>query len=103
MPKVLYNRTVVLDDDGKVLMWDAHKVQRWGMWVYIQPGVNEIVDATGIDLGEQIRSWRERQGLTLKDVAEKLGVSLSIVSLWERGLRTPRGAKRDRIEAMLAE
>lgn len=37
------------------------------------------------------RALRERAGLTLREVAEVLGVSQMSVSRWERGLRVARG------------
>lgn len=42
-------------------------------------------------------------GLSLTDVADRLGVSRSTVSRWERGLRVPRSMNRDRYLTLLAE
>ena len=37
-------------------------------------------------MGELIRQARKAKGLTLKDVAEKLGITDRAVSKWERGV-----------------
>jgi transcriptional regulator with XRE-family HTH domain len=39
--------------------------------------------------GRRLRKWLRRAGLPLKRVAHDLGVSLSVVSEWERALRFP--------------
>ena len=38
---------------------------------------------------QRIKDLRKLQGLTQTDLAEKLGVSLSSVAMWETGKRTP--------------
>ena len=39
--------------------------------------------------GRRIRAFRKLKGLTQKDLAEKLGVSLSFLGEVERGVREP--------------
>lgn len=41
------------------------------------------------EVGEQIRRRREEQGLTLKELAGRLGVHFTTVSSWERGRSMP--------------
>ena len=43
-------------------------------------------------LGESIRAFRRRTGLSLDGLAEKLGVSRQAVWYWETGSREPRSA-----------
>ncbi len=38
--------------------------------------------------GDELRDMRLMNRMTLKDIGDKLGVSLSLISLWERG-KTP--------------
>jgi putative transcriptional regulator len=45
-----------------------------------------------------VRSIREKLGLTQADFADSLGVSVGSVQNWERGKRTPRGPARRLIE-----
>jgi transcriptional regulator with XRE-family HTH domain len=54
------------------------------------------------NLGERIRSLRERQGLSQTALAEKLGVNTSTVVAWELGRVEKRFAKvRGRFEEFL--
>lgn len=39
--------------------------------------------------GEELRRRRRERDLTQGDVAEKLGVSVAVVSAWEQGGKTP--------------
>lgn len=41
------------------------------------------------EAGSKIREYREKKEYTLKEVAEKTGVTLNYISLIERGLRVP--------------
>jgi len=41
------------------------------------------------ELGARLRAWRKQEGLPLKHVAQDLGVSISVISQWERGHRYP--------------
>ena len=41
---------------------------------------------------ENILDLRKREGLTQQSLANALGVTVTAVSFWERGTRTPRGA-----------
>lgn len=42
-----------------------------------------------LKLSEQIRKRRKAKGLTQSELATKLGVQTTTVSMWETGLRTP--------------
>ena len=46
---------------------------------------NPLVQAFAVRLME----WRQGKGLTLKTMASKLGVSVSIICEWEHGCRFP--------------
>lgn len=48
--------------------------------------------------GRRFKDWRKTRGLPLKAVASELGVSLQIVSDWERGQRFPTPTHLKRIE-----
>ncbi|GAA1557015.1 hypothetical protein GCM10009731_09210 [Streptomyces globosus] len=48
------------------------------------------------------RAAREAAGLTQKDVAEAVGVTIQAVSYWEAGLRRPRGERFDRYAEAIA-
>jgi transcriptional regulator with XRE-family HTH domain len=40
-------------------------------------------------LGSKLHTWRKNKGYSLQKVADKLDVSVSVISQWERGLRFP--------------
>lgn len=52
--------------------------------------------------GQQIRSARERAGLTQEELANRLGVSMRSVGNWERGATVPR-SKSAAVEAILGD
>lgn len=41
-------------------------------------------------MGERLKKLREKAGMTQKEVAEKIGVGQSSVSMWEIGKSTPQ-------------
>ncbi len=41
------------------------------------------------NIGSKIKELRERSGMTQTDLAEKIGVSKSMVSAYEKGIRNP--------------
>lgn len=53
--------------------------------------------STAERFGARLRLWRRAEGLPLKRVAHELGVSVSVVSQWERGLRFPSVRNLDQI------
>ena len=53
--------------------------------------------STAERFGKRLRVWRRAEGLPLKRVSHDLGVSVSVVSQWERGLRFPSVKNLDRI------
>jgi len=52
-------------------------------------------------LGDRLRTWRKAQGYPLKHIAQDMGVSVSVVSQWERGLRFPSAQNLDRLAAYM--
>lgn len=42
-----------------------------------------------MQLGERIKTWRKARELTQQDLAEKCGITVSAVSLWESGDSAP--------------
>lgn len=49
------------------------------------------------DIGQRIRAARQKKKMTQKDLAEKVGTSVSRVSDWERGARKPTDEQKDKI------
>ena len=43
----------------------------------------------GLIMGDKIKDLREKFGMTQTELAEKLGVSKSVVSAYEKGIRNP--------------
>ena len=50
---------------------------------------------------ESIKRFRREKRMTQKQLAEKLGVSLSAVGMWELGLRNPPAKKLPALAAAL--
>jgi transcriptional regulator with XRE-family HTH domain len=50
----------------------------------------------------RLRRWRRETGMTQQQLAEKLGVTQSVVSRWERGIETPGFRMIRRIEGLVA-
>jgi transcriptional regulator with XRE-family HTH domain len=48
-----------------------------------------MVSIPELNVGQRIRSLRERQGLTLRALAERCGLSITAISLIERGENSP--------------
>ena len=56
-----------------------------------------------LELGQRLRAFRERHGLTQADVAPVLEAGTpSTVTQWESGARVPEGGRRQRVEALVA-
>ena len=55
------------------------------------------MDARAAQPKKTIRQLREERGWAQLDVALRLGVTVSTVSLWERGLRVPTLLNQNRI------
>ena len=51
--------------------------------------------------GEKMLAWREKAGLTRKELARKLNVSLTAVKNWETGPSTPKLTKYSEIAKVL--
>lgn len=49
----------------------------------------------------KIREARKARGMTLLDVATKVGVTTITVSEWERGVKTPRAVNAQRLIRVL--
>ena len=50
-----------------------------------------------MEFGEQMTQWREECGLSRKEFARKLNVSLTAVKNWETGHSTPKLTKYSEI------
>jgi transcriptional regulator with XRE-family HTH domain len=48
-------------------------------------------------IGEKLRQLRKEKGLTIEALAEKLGVSVGIISEWEHGNKEPRHSSREKL------
>src|SRR6266545_3811508 len=56
-----------------------------------------------LELGRQLRAFRELHGLTQADVAAVLEAgTATTVTQWESGARIPEGGRRQRVEALVA-
>lgn len=53
------------------------------------------------EFGRRLRAYRKNKRLTLRDMAENLGVHLSSVEAWERGYRRPREQTAYEIDDLL--
>ena len=58
-------------------------------------------DNQEISFGEKMSRWREEVGLTRKELARKLNVSLTAVKNWETGHSTPKLTKYSEIAKVL--
>lgn len=54
-----------------------------------------------MNIGLQIKNMRKKRGLTQNELAEKLGVTASVISQYETGVRNPKNATIERIAAVL--
>ena len=54
-----------------------------------------------MNIANRIREWRDKEGVTLEDLARRLDVSTATVWKWENGKRQPTGLYRKKIEAFL--
>jgi transcriptional regulator with XRE-family HTH domain len=55
-----------------------------------------------MEFDEKMAQWRESSGLTRKEFARKLSVSLTAVKNWETGHSTPKLTKYSEIAKVLA-
>lgn len=60
-----------------------------------------LMEKKSIDLGDRMFQWREDAGLTRKEFARKLNVSLTAVKNWETGHSTPKLTKYSEIAKVL--
>ena len=51
--------------------------------------IKRIRIETAQSIGETIRYLRTQQGLTIQQLADKSGISMSAISKWENGKRIP--------------
>ena len=54
-------------------------------------------------IGEMLRDWRVRRGITQEQAAFTLSVSVYTYVSWENGRRTPKNDNSRRIDALLGE
>jgi len=59
-------------------------------------------DSGEVSFGDKMINWREAAGLTRKEFARKLNVSLTAVKNWETGHSTPKLTKYSEIARVLA-
>ena len=52
------------------------------------------------DIGMRILAFREKEGLSIGELADKLGLSRQAVWYWETGQRTPRQAALSKLTAL---
>ena len=50
------------------------------------PQPDQLEEANGVDIGAEIRDLRKARGLTLEDLAGRIGRSVGYVSQVERGI-----------------
>ena len=62
---------------------------------------NNKEDENQVPFGEKMLRWRELVGLTRKELARKLNVSLTAVKNWETGHSTPKLTKYSEIAKVL--
>lgn len=55
---------------------------------------------TAARIGSAVKAWRSGKGMSQAQVAERLNVDTSVVSLWESGKRTPSVALLVRLHRM---
>ena len=54
-----------------------------------------------MNLGSQIKAIRKKRGLTQKELADKLGVTASVISQYETGARNPKQSTIERLTSVL--
>lgn len=59
--------------------------------------LSNTMNAAPLSFRELLRQGRDAKGSTLREVAEKLKVDVSLVSKWERGERKP---EREQVDAL---
>lgn len=62
---------------------------------------NEIDQEIVKEIGTKIRTERQRAGLTLANLANKIGYACSAVSNWERGIKNPSILAIKKVEKIL--
>lgn len=65
------------------------RVGHHGARSMVLTGVCSIVLYSGMQLPIRIASWRRAKRLTQRQVAERVGVVVSAVSMWETGAASP--------------
>ena len=50
---------------------------------------------------DKLKELRKEKGLTQMDIAVKVGVSLTSVRMWEKGVSTPKPENKDKLEEVL--
>ena len=60
-----------------------------------------IIISVGGETMENIKQLRENKGYTQMDLAVKVGVSLTSVRMWEKGVSTPKPENKEKLEKVL--
>ena len=53
--------------------------------------------------GAEVKALRDRLGMTQDEFAHRIGTSVSVISRWECGKRTPTGLYARALDALAAE
>ena len=71
----------------------------------MKPPLAVLTDPRGAQalFSANLHAWRARQHLLLKEVAGRLGVSVSTLDAWERGRRFPTADRLDRLARLLGQ
>jgi len=77
-------------------------IYKWGEALDVfgeeTPRSKEVKKTYSFDSGEEIKKFREENGWTQKNLAQKLGCSSQSVSAWEMNVTKPRGSAKMLIE-----
>lgn len=91
-------RLVDVADGVRVASWER------GRNVPHPTALARLAEVLGLDLGEArdltVRGLRLREGLTVAELAAKVGVAASTVVRWENGTSVPRSRNLDRLAAV---
>jgi transcriptional regulator with XRE-family HTH domain len=64
-------------------------------------GRKGFLPVAGDALARRLRAWRRERGMPLRELAEKLDVTIGCVSSWELGVRFPAASRLDRLARLM--
>ena len=98
-------------DVAKLLGVDTNSVTNWEKnrtcpRMYLLPKIIEFpgydpLQSNATTLGERIKQYRIQKGLSLRRLAEELGVDPGTLAKWERGYHEPRGKLKELMNSFL--